>query len=99
MGNGVSILFGLPGVAVRRVERAADESGAAVRLAHLVTTASAAAGCPHCDVVSVSVKQRRTTWPRDLPYGEEPLAVRWRKPAVMVPWAGVRAQGVHRVHR
>jgi transposase len=26
-----------------------------------------------------SVKQRRTTRPRDLPYGEEPLAVRWRK--------------------
>ena len=79
MENGTSILFGLPGVAVQRVERAADESGAAVRLVHLVTTAASAAGCPQCGVVSVSVKQRRTTRPRDLPYGEEPLAVRWRK--------------------
>ena len=46
---------------------------------HVVTTASSAAGCPQCGVVSTSVKQRRTTRPRDLPYGEEPLAVRWRK--------------------
>lgn len=50
-----------------------------MRLVHVVTTASSAAGCPQCGVVSVSVKQRRTTRPRDLPYGEEPLAVRWRK--------------------
>ncbi len=79
MENGTSILFGLPGVAVQRVERGVDDSGAAVRLVHLVTTASSAAGCPQCGVVSTSVKQRRTTRPRDLPYGEEPLAVRWRK--------------------
>jgi len=79
MENGTSILFGLPGVSVQRVERATGEDGRAVRLVHVVTTASSAAGCPQCGVVSTSVKQWRTTRPRDLPYGEEPLAVRWRK--------------------
>jgi transposase len=79
MENGTSILFGLPGVAVQRVERVTGEHGELVRLVHLVTVASSAAGCPACGVMSTSVKQRRTTRPRDLPYGEEPLAVRWRK--------------------
>ncbi len=79
MENGTTILFGLPGVAVERVERDTDERGKPIRLVHVVTTASSAAGCPQCGVVSVSVKQRRTTRPRDLSYGEEPLAVRWRK--------------------
>ena len=79
MEDGTSILFGLPGVAVDRVERTRDEQGAAVRLVHVVTAASSAAGCPQCGVVSTSVKQHRTTRPRDLPYGEEPLAVRWHK--------------------
>ncbi len=79
MENGTSILFGLPGVGVQRAERATGTDGRAVRLVHVVTTASSAAGCPQCGVVSTSVKQWRTTRPRDLPYGEEPLAVRWRK--------------------
>jgi transposase len=79
MENGTTILFGLPGVAVQRVERIEDEQGVALRLVHVVTTASSAAGCPQCGVVSTSVKQYRTTRPRDLPYGEEPLGVRWRK--------------------
>ena len=79
MENSTTILFGLPGVAVQRVERDADKRGAAVRLVHVVITASSAAGCPQCGVISTSVKQRRTTRPRDLPYGEEPLAVRWHK--------------------
>jgi len=78
MENGTSILFGLPGVAVDRVERF-PEDGSGVRLVHVVTAASSAAGCPQCGVVSTSVRQYRTTRPRDLPYGEEPLAVRWRK--------------------
>jgi transposase len=78
MENGTSILFGLPGVAVDRVERVSVD-GELVRLVHVVTAASSAAGCPQCGVVSTSVKQRRTTRPRDLPYGEEPLVVRWRK--------------------
>jgi transposase len=78
MENGTSILFGLPGVTVDRVERVTVD-GELVRLVHVVTAASSAAGCPRCGVVSTSVKQHRTTRPRDLPYGEEPLAVRWRK--------------------
>jgi transposase len=79
MENATSILFGLPGVAVERVERAVDVHGDAARLVHVVTTASGAAGCPACGVVSTSVKQYRTTRPRDLRYGQEPLAVRWHK--------------------
>jgi transposase len=78
MENGTSILFGLPGVAVVRVERAAED-GELVRLVHLTTVASSAAGCPQCGVVSTSVRQYRTTRPRDLPYGEELLEVRWHK--------------------
>lgn len=78
MENGTTILFGLPGVAVQRVERA-GEGGARSRLVHVVTAAGSAVGCPECGVGSTSVKQYRTTRPRDLPYGEEPLAVRWRK--------------------
>jgi transposase len=79
MENSTTILFGLPGVAVQRVERAIGEDGTAVRLVHVRTTASSAAGCPQCGVISTSVKQHRTTRPRDLPYGAEPLTVRWRK--------------------
>jgi transposase len=79
MENATTILFGLPGVAVDRVECAADGRGGWARLVHVVASASSAAGCPECGVVSASVKQYRTTRPRDLPYGEEPLAVRWRK--------------------
>jgi transposase len=79
MENGTTILFGPPGVAVRCVGRSHDENGAMVRLVHVVTTAGSAAGCPCCGVVSTSVKQYRVTRPRDLAYGEEPLAVRWRK--------------------
>src|SRR6266480_2598176 len=78
MQNATTILFGLPEVAVERVERAALD-GKPVRLVHVVTTASSAAGCPQCGVISTAVKQYRTTTPRDLPYGEEPLAVRWHK--------------------
>jgi transposase len=79
MENGTSILFGLPGVEVQRVERVCGERDRVVRLVHVVTTVSGAAGCPGCGVMSTSVRQYRTTRPRDLPYGEEPLAVRWHK--------------------
>jgi transposase len=72
--DGTTILFGLPGVRVRHVERHAGG-----RLLHVVTDDDAAAACPVCGVFSSSVRQRRTTRPRDLPYGEELLAVRWHK--------------------
>ena len=74
-GDGTTILFGLPGVAVDRVERDVDgrPDGACA------TVDDAAAACPVCGVFSSSVQQRRTTRPRDLPYGEAPLLVRWHK--------------------
>jgi transposase len=62
MENGTTILFGLLGVAVQRVERV-REDGSLVRLVHVVTSASSAAGCPQCGVVSTAVKQRRTIRP------------------------------------
>lgn len=73
--DGTTILFGLPGVRVREVLRAADGT----RVVHLLTDDETAAACPDCGVFSTSVRQRRTTRPRDLPYGAEPLAVRWHK--------------------
>jgi transposase len=79
MEKGTTILFGLPGVAVERVERVTGEHGEPGRLVHLTTAATVAAGCPACGVISTSVNQFRTTRPRDLPYGDEPLAVVWHK--------------------
>jgi transposase len=73
--DGTTILFGLPGVRVRKVVRAADGA----RVVHVVTDEPGAAACPQCGVLSTSVRQRRTTAPRDVPYGEQPLAVRWHK--------------------
>ncbi len=75
MRDGTTILFGLPGVAVDRVER--DGNGG--RTVHLRTDASRCSVPSECRGVSSSVKQRRTTRPRDLPYGEAPLQVRWHK--------------------
>ena len=73
--DSTTILFGLPGVRVQEVVRAADGA----RVVHVVTDEETAAACPKCGVPSASVRQRRVTAPRDVPYGEEPLAVRWHK--------------------
>jgi transposase len=73
--DGTTILFGLRGVRVREVERVADGS----RVLHVLTDDETAAACPACGVFSSSVRQRRTTRPRDLPYGEERLGMRWHK--------------------
>jgi transposase len=73
--DATTILFGLPGVRVRHVERNDDDG----RVVHVVTDDEAAAACPQCGVFSSSIRQRRTTRPRDLPYGEEQLVVRWHK--------------------
>jgi len=73
--DSTTILFGLPGVRVREVVRAADGT----RVVHVVTDEETAAACPVCGVLSASVRQRRTTSPRDVPYGEQPLVVRWHK--------------------
>jgi len=69
------ILFGLRGVRVREVVRAADS----VRVVRVVTDDETAAACPACGVFSSSVRQCRTTRPRDVRYGKEPLVVRWHK--------------------
>jgi transposase len=79
MEKGTTILFGLPGAAVERVERVTGADGELARLVHLKTAVSSTVGCPGCGVISASVKRYRTTRPRDLPYGEEPLAVVWHK--------------------
>ena len=75
MRDGTTILFGLPGVAVDDVEEAADGA----RTVHVRTVDPDAAACPVCGTFSTVVRQRRTTRPKDLPYGEAPLAVRWHK--------------------
>ena len=73
--HGTSILFGLRGVRVREVVRHAEHG----RVVHVLTDDVGAAACPVCGVLSTTVRQRRTTRPRDLPQGEERLVVRWHK--------------------
>lgn len=70
--DGTAILFGLPGVRVREVQRASGGP----RVVHVMTDDEAAAACPVCGVFSTHVPQRRTTRPRDVPYGEQALVVR-----------------------
>jgi transposase len=70
------VLFGLPGVRVARVEQ--DEFGE--RVVHVETApGGSASGCPDCGVVSTSAKEYPTTAPRDIPYGERGISVRWHK--------------------
>jgi transposase len=73
--DGTTLLFGLPGVEVKRVDRLADGT----RVVHVVTAEMAAAACPGCGVVSTSVKARVATSPKDIPYGEGRIIVRWNK--------------------
>ncbi|KAA8955108.1 ISL3 family transposase, partial [Mycobacterium sp.] len=75
MSDGTTLLFGLPGVRVERVERRADGT----RVVHVVTAEETAAACPGCGVVSSSVKERVCTSPRDIPYGRDPIVVLWHK--------------------
>ncbi len=75
MGDSTTILFGLPEVAVEDVQ--VDAAGS--RTVQVRTDDRSAAACPCCGVFSTSVRQHRTTRPKDLPYGEAPLSVRWRK--------------------
>jgi transposase len=73
--DATTLLFGLEGLAVREVVR--DEAGD--RVLHAVTDDPSAAACPVCGVFSERVRQRRVTRPRDVRFGEEPLAIRWHK--------------------
>jgi transposase len=72
--DATTILFDLPGVAVREVRRVGDG-----RLVGLVTADPAAAACPACGVFSTVVRQRRVTCPRDVALGEGRLVLRWHK--------------------
>ena len=83
--DGTSRLFGLSGVKVRGVETDVgrglhgEVDGAPGRVVHVLTDDPSEGACPACGVLSTSVRQRRTTRPRDLPYGEGALVVRWHK--------------------
>jgi hypothetical protein len=65
----------------------------------VVTDEPSAAACPSCGVVSMSVKDHVVTSPKDIPYGEGQIIVRWNK----VRWRcreDYCKQGiVHRGHR
>jgi len=80
VSDGTTLLFGLPGVRVERVER--RDEGA--RVVHVVTAEEAAAACPGCGVVSTSVKEYVTTSPKDIPYGQDRIVVRWNKTRIVL---------------
>ncbi len=75
MSDGTTLLFGLPGVRVERVERLPDGT----RVVHVITDEPTAAACPSCGVFSTSRKGGAVTSPRDIPYGEDQIIVRWNK--------------------
>jgi transposase len=75
VSDGTTLLFGLPGVRVERVERSTD----GMRVVHVATAEEEAAACPSCGVFSTSLKGRVTTSPRDIPYGKDRIMVRWNK--------------------
>jgi transposase len=75
VSNGTTLLFGLPGVRVRRVET----DGLGETVVHVETAQDQAPGCPECGTVSSSPKGRATTGPRDIPYGDREISVRWHK--------------------
>ena len=75
MEHGTTLLLDLAGVSVLRV--VAEAGGG--RVVHVRTEDETAAACPSCGVFSTSVKQHRSTAPRDLPYGEHGLRLVWHK--------------------
>src|SRR2546423_8235947 len=75
LDHATTILFDLPGVRVRCVDR--DAFGD--RIVHVETADEFASGCPSCGVVSTSVKEYVPSTPRDLPYGENGISVVWHK--------------------
>jgi transposase len=68
-------LLGLHGVRVVRVDHDSDGT----RIVHLQTDDPDAARCRGCGVASSSVKERTTTSPKDIPYGEGRIVLRWLK--------------------
>jgi transposase len=74
-GDGTTLLLGLEGVSVERVER--TDTG--TRIVHVATADASASACPDCGVLSTAVKQLVITRPKDLPYGEAGIELRWHK--------------------
>ncbi len=70
-----SLLLGIDGLAVEQVTL--EEDGG--RVAHLLTADETASACPSCGVVSISLKGHAVTHPRDVPYGQAPVRLVWRK--------------------
>src|SRR5665811_1900013 len=70
-----SRLLGLEGLAVQRVE--SDAFGG--RVVHVVTADKTASACRSCGVLSVTLKGRACTRPRDIPYGTTRLRLIWHK--------------------
>lgn len=75
MSDATTVLFGLPGARVERVERRSDGT----RVVDVITDEPTAAACRRAGVVSISVKEYAVTSPKDLPYGEDRIMVRWNK--------------------
>jgi transposase len=73
--NDTTLLLGLDGVSVMRVERL--QCGG--RRVHLATADASARACPACGVFASRLKGAATTRPRDLPYGESGLEFVWHK--------------------
>ncbi|MDT5299810.1 MAG: transposase [Mycobacterium sp.] len=48
-------------------------------MVHAVTMTETAAAWPSCGVFSTAVKGQVSTSPRDIPYGENRIIVRWNK--------------------
>ncbi|MEU0413527.1 transposase family protein [Streptomyces griseorubiginosus] len=70
-----TLLLGLDGVSVIRVESLADGT----RRVHLIAADEAARACPSCGVIASRVTGLAVTRPRDLPYGERRLEFFWHK--------------------
>ena len=82
--------------AVERIE--SDTFGAPV--VHLVTADETASACPSCGVLSVCLKRRVCTRPRDIPYRTRGLRLiwhkrRWRSKERLCPHCGVDWSIVH----
>jgi transposase len=75
LADDTTLLLGLDGVSVQRVELLDDGR----RRVHLTTADSSARACPACGVFATRIKGPALTRPRDLPYGERGLEFFWHK--------------------
>lgn len=75
MGQDTTLLLGLEGLSVDRVELGVE----GCPVAHLVTADVEAARCPGCRVMSTSPKEWVVTHPRDVPHGGRQVSLVWRK--------------------